>query len=192
MNELTNDPFMADWNKTEWDKAVALYKSIRDDDERLATIEGRAVNFIRQCTAYEPLDVGSFGLMLNIPGSDLDLSMGVDDNDVDRVQKILSNQGLKFKGERITRPNTVRYVFAMSLENVEIDIAVLKREDFQLIIRGLEQCRRELTERERIIHVYKKLVLKRQGNKETYAKFKLASYIKYCPGFCWVPIVEGV
>jgi hypothetical protein len=50
-----------------------LYQTMRSQDPELGAREQRARAKILALTGYRAEDVGSFGLLLNLPGSDLDL-----------------------------------------------------------------------------------------------------------------------
>lgn len=169
-------------------EAYLYYKSIRVEDERLAAVEGKAIHRIRQWTGYEPVNVGSFGLLLNLPGSDLDLSIGVVSIDFQAVCKEIDRAGCEFLAIRETRPGTVRHVYRFMLEEIEVDFAIMSDEDLRLLVPGLVSCRRGMTHEERIEHVYEKRRLREQGDKQGYANFKMAPYMKYCPGFSWIPL----
>jgi hypothetical protein len=144
---------------------------------------------IDELTGYCPDDVGSFGLLLNLPGSDLDLAIGVPAEDQDRVFKICHRQGMKFKGERQTSATSTRKVFEFTFENVPVDLGVLPKEDFDLLVSCLERCRREMTRDERVEHVWRKWKLKQDGRQREYAELKLEPYARFCPSFVWKPIL---
>ena len=91
--------------------AEQLYEAVRFQDAELSAREDRVRSMIDELTGYCPEAVGSFGLLLNLPGSDLDLAIGVPAEDQDRVFKICHRQGMKFKGERQTSATSTRKVF---------------------------------------------------------------------------------
>ena len=177
-------------SKEDWKQAVEFYNNIRSYDGRILELEERAVAYVFELAGYKAEDVGSFGLKLNLPDSDLDLAIGVPVTDRDRVLNILRTH-LKYKGERITRDSSTRHVFGLSIDGVEIDLGVLPDDDFSLLCESLEQCRREMTQEERIEHVWRKNTLKKEGRRLEYATLKLLPYARFCPTFRWVPILEG-
>jgi hypothetical protein len=169
-------------------EAQQLYDSIRANDAKLLAVEAKAIVAIRELTGYVAEDVGSFGLLLNLPGSDLDLAIGVPDRDRDRVVAILKS-AMKYKGERQTSSKTIRHVFVFTVAGVEVDLGILPTEDFSQLIHGLNRCRTEMTMQERVLHVWEKHTLKLQQRHEDYARLKLEPYARFCPGFIWVPIL---
>jgi hypothetical protein len=169
--------------------AEEFYEAIRRQDPGLRAREERACARIEELTGYRAQDVGSFGLALNLPGSDLDLAIGVPPTDKDRVVAIFTEQGMNDKGERQTSLTTTRRVFEFSFEDIPIDIGVLPTTDFVLLVSSLERCRKEMTHEERVEHVWQKWKLKQQGRREEYAQLKLAPYARFCPSFLWKPIL---
>jgi hypothetical protein len=145
----------------------------------LSAKEGRARVKIVELTGYRAKNVGSFGLLLNLPGSDLDLAIGVPQADKDRVVAIFAKEGMKDEGERQTSLTTTRRVFKFTLEDVSIDIGVLPVGDFQVLVSSLERCRMEMTHAERVEHVWQKWTLKQEGRSEEYAQLKLAPYARF-------------
>jgi hypothetical protein len=65
--------------------AEQLYEAVRFQDAELSAREERVRSMIDELRGYRPEDAGSFGLLLNLPGSDLDLAIGVPAEDRDRV-----------------------------------------------------------------------------------------------------------
>jgi hypothetical protein len=177
-------------SKEDWKQAVEFYNKIRSHDGRILELEERAITYVFQLTGYKAEDVGSFGLKLNLPDSDLDLAIGVPAADSDRVLSAL-RMHMKYKGERTTRDSSTRHVFALSIDGVEIDLGVLPDDDFSLLCESLERCRREMTHEERIEHVWQKNTLKKEGRRLEYATLKLLPYARFCPTFRWVPILDG-
>ena len=169
--------------------AEQLYEAVRFQDAELSAREERVRSMIDELTGYCPEDVGSFGLLLNLPGSDLDLAIGVPAEDQDRVFGVCHRQGMKFKGERWTSPTSTRKVFEFTFENVPVDLGVLPKEDFDLLVSCLERCRREMTRDERVEHVWQKWKLKQDGRQREYAELKLEPYARFCPSFDWKPIL---
>lgn len=168
--------------------AVQFYESIRSRDAPLAAIEGQACHLIRTQTGYEPTNVGSFGLLLNLPDSDLDLSIGAAPKHIEPIRKALPESRWNFVATRETRPGTVRHVYRQRVEGVLVDLAIMAGEDLDLLRPGLARCRREMTDEQRAAHVWEKKRLKESGDSEAYAVFKLGPYVEYCPGFSWLPL----
>jgi hypothetical protein len=169
--------------------AEELYKTMRRQDAKLSAIERRAQAKILELTGYCAEDVGSFGLLLNLPESDLDLAIGLLSADKDRVAAILTKEGMKDEGERQTSLTTTRRVLRFTFEDVSIDIGLLPMDDFNLLVSSLARCRSEMTHAERVEHVWQKWTLKHEGRREEYAQLKLAPYARFCPSFFWKPIV---
>lgn len=167
--------------------AYALWRAIRAHDATVSAVEREACELVEGWTSYTPINVGSFGLRLNLDASDIDLAIGVPDTDLARVLKRLASE-VTFKAERQTTPTTTRHVFVTEIANTEIDIGVLKQRDFALLAEGLERCRRSMTEHERVMHTYQKHLLREAGDTAAYAKLKLEPYERFCPGFSWTPI----
>jgi hypothetical protein len=166
-----------------------LYAAIRSHDSGLLATEERVRSKIEGLTGYRAEDVGSFGLLLNLPGSDLDLAIGVLPDDQKRVLELLHREGMRFKGERPTSATTTRKVFELDFENLQVDIGVLPRDDFDLLVSSLKRCVAEMTDQERVEHVWRKWNLKQEGRREEYAQLKLEPYARFCPSFIWTPIL---
>jgi Nucleotidyltransferase domain len=177
------------FNTEEWEQALLFYGEIRKNDEAISQIENKAITYIRELIGYTAEDVGSFGLGLNLPDSDLDLAVGVSNNDLQRVILILK-ENLNFKGERRTTDRSSRYVFVTELEKVEIDVGVMPDEDMKILRKSLEACRKKMTQNEKIEHVWEKYKLKRDGMMQEYAALKLIPYRTFCPTFSWIPILD--
>lgn len=167
-------------------EAELFYKSIREEDDRLTTIEGRARYLVRKWTGYEAVNVGSFALLLNLPSSDLDLSMGAIAQDFDAVCEEIANSGCQFIATRESRPGSFRKVYRFQIDSIDIDLAVLRDDDLFLLMPGLVRCRRGMTYIERVEHVYEKQRLYKTNNKRAYFEFKMKPYLKYCPEFSWL------
>lgn len=170
-------------------EAKELYDSIRTMDSQLSAIEGRVIEWIKEITSYRAIDVGSFGLGLNLLQSDLDLAIGVPHRDLARVLDVLGQNG-KLKGVRKTTSSSVRHVFLMPGWEVNIDLGVLQPEDFALLQCGLARIRHGMSLADKIEHVWRKHQLRQAGLKEEYARTKLEPYQKFCPEFHWIPILE--
>lgn len=138
---------------------------------------------------YRTEDVGSFGLLLNLPGSDLDLAIGVPSNDQERVLEVLRREEMRFKGERQTSATSNRKVFEIDFEDLQVDVGVLPKDDFDLLLSSLKRCVAEMTDHERVEHVWRKWNLKQEGRREEYAQLKLEPYARFCPSFIWTPIL---
>lgn len=175
-------------NEGEFTRAEALYDQIRGDDPRILAIRSRAVDRIERATGYRAADVGSFGLELNLPDSDLDLAIGVPPSDLLRVLDALTAR-YSYKGERVSSATTSRHVFCFEQDGIEIDVGVLPDRDLAALEEGLDRCRRQMTRLEKVEHVWHKHRLKQAGEEQAYARLKLESYAKYCPTFLWQPIV---
>jgi hypothetical protein len=176
-------------NEDEYSKALALYTDIRNDDKRLAAVEDEAISIIQKITGYVAIDVGSFGLQLNLEGSDLDIAIGVPKLDESRVLNALTEK-FKYKGKRRTSTTTERHLFGFFVRGVEIDVGVLPDSDFHDLSAALQNYHREITLEEKVTHVWHKYQLKVAGKKQEYAKLKLYPYARFCPEFEWVPILE--
>ena len=172
-----------------FDTAEELYENVRAQDAKLSAIEDRVRFLIHQLTGYHASNVGSFGLLLNLPGSDLDLAIGVTAEDRACVLEACYRHGMTFKGERQTSATTTRKVFEFLFEDVAVDLGILPKGDFDLLVPCLERCRKEMTHGERIEHVWKKWRLKQEGRQQEYAELKLEPYARFCPSFLWRPIL---
>lgn len=172
----------------EFEQAAAFYSSVREKDSWLQKIEDQAVEMIFQWTLCSAIDVGSFGLKLNLASSDLDLAIGVDASQRSKKIDVLKSY-CKYKGERRTSKLSTRDVFVFELQGVEIDVGVLPIEDFQILQNGLSRYDREMSQSDRVIHTWRKKQLKEAGAVEEYARLKLYPYETFCPSFDWVPIL---
>jgi len=69
-----NETDRTEYMNESFTSAEELYKAMRRQDAELSAIERRAQAKIWELTGYRAEDVGSFGLLLNLPESDLDLA----------------------------------------------------------------------------------------------------------------------
>jgi hypothetical protein len=161
----------------------------RADDQRLEAARAHAGDLVRTWTGRVPRDVGSFGTRLNLDSSDLDLGIGYPVSEREQLMGVLADRAA-FKGERFTRFNTTRLVYAFVCDGVEIDLSALTEEDFTVACRMLDQIEAGMTRDERIAHTWVKHQLRTAGRMEEYAAWKLVVYARYCPEFTWVPIPE--
>lgn len=154
------------------------YASIRTHDRRLSDIEQRFRNYLLEQIGYSAVNNGSFGLLLNLDCSDLDLAIGVPESKLDEVNSTLSMLG-SFKAKRQSTMDSVRFVYQFYLDGIEIDLGVLPPRDFDLTVNGMDRCRQSMTHEERVEHVWKKYTLKRMGDWQEYSRYKLEPYEKY-------------
>jgi hypothetical protein len=178
-----------DFTVEEFAVAERFWLDRRRDDERLLAVRARATELITSWTGRTPRDVGSFGTTVNLDTSDLDLGIGYPVADRAQLMEALAGHAT-FKGERFTRFNTTRLVYAFNCDGVEIDLSALTEEDFAVACRMLDQIEAGMTREERIAHTWVKHLLRTAGRLDDYATWKLVVYARYCPEFNWVPITE--
>ena len=172
----------------------SFYKAIREKDVDVAVVEGKAIHELRLLTGLDPINVGSFGLMLNISSSDIDLGIGVSNkDDFHSACTSLLSAGFKYKQARDTRfidssTTTKRFVFSKYMDNVEIDVSVYHSHDLYLLSEGGAKCRTSMSDEDRAEHTWNKNKLKNSGMRDEYNIYKLKPYIEYKPGFKWVAI----
>ena len=162
----------------DFEMAKAEYEMIRRNDLRLYILQSKFSNYIFREIGYFPINNGSFGLWLNHDASDLDLAIGVSDEETGKIISKLKKIS-KFKGIRKSTDDSYRYIFHFFSDGVEIDLGVLPLRDYQLTLYGMNACRELMTEEERIIHVWNKNKLLEEGNIKEYSKYKLKPYEKY-------------
>ena len=173
---------------------LAFYKKIKESDTNVATVEGKAIHSLRSLTGLDPINVGSFGLELNISSSDIDLGIGVpDSNYFEPVCNKLIEAGFKYKQARDTRylsedQITKRFVFSKDMDGIEIDVSVYHTSDLFLLADGGFKCRSTMSESDKAEHTWNKFKLKEQGMMDDYCIYKLEPYITYKPGFKWISI----
>lgn len=173
---------------------IAFYQKMRAKDVDVALIEGQAIHQLRAITGLDPINVGSFGLLLNIASSDLDLGLGIPfGNDFFSVCRKLIDAGFKYKQARDTRflsaqQTTQRFVFSHQRDGFDIDVSVYHSADLFLLADGGFKCRNTMTEIEKAEHTWNKFTLKERGLDDEYILYKLEPYIIYKPGFKWVAI----
>jgi hypothetical protein len=173
----------------EFTAAERFWLDRRTDDERLLAARTHASHLITSWTGRTPRDVGSFGTKVNLDTSDLDLGIGYPVADRAQLMEALARRAA-FKGERSTRFNTTRLVYAFDCDGVQIDLSALTEEDFAVACRMLDQIEAGMTREERIAHTWVKHLLRTAGRLDDYATWKLVVYARYCPEFNWVPITE--
>jgi hypothetical protein len=176
------------------DNKLATYREIRANDKSLAMIEGKAIHLLRSITGLDPVNVGSFGLLLNISSSDIDLGIGVfATNHFQRICERLSQAHFKYKQARETRYisedlTTKRFVFSKVMGEIDIDVSIYHDCDLRLLTEGSYTCRTSMTKIEKSEHTWNKVTLKKSNMTEEYNLYKLEPYIMYNPGFKWVSI----
>ncbi len=179
----------ADFTAAEFTQAEQFWTSRRNHDGPLLAAFTEASQLIREWTGRTPRDVGSFGTRLNLETSDLDLGIGYPVAERAHLRGALSEH-TTFKGERYTRLDTTRLVFAFTTHGIDIDVSALTEEDFTIAGRMLDQIKTGMTRDERITHTWIKHQLRQAGRHEDYAAWKLVVYARYCPEFNWVPIPD--
>lgn len=179
----------AQFSEAEFARASEFWFGRRREDARLAAVQSRASELVRSWTGRIPRDVGSFGIQTNLETSDLDLGIGFPMSDREYLLAAMSAYA-SFKGERYTRFDTTRLVFAFVVDDVEIDVSALTEEDFAVACRMLDEINAGMSQDERIAHTWVKYLLKRAGRAQEYAAWKLVTYARFCPEFNWVPIPE--
>jgi hypothetical protein len=178
-----------DFPDAEYEKALAFYRAIRAHDDRLHRVSAQASGLIEEWTGQAPRDIGSFGVLLNLETSDLDLAIGYPVDSRDRLMTTLASC-TEFRGERYTRSSTTRLMFAFTVDAVQVDLCVLTEADFTAACRMLDQFDQNMTFDERVCHTWVKHLLRAQGRLADYAAWKLVTYRRFCPEFNWVPIPE--
>lgn len=173
----------------EFRAAERFWLARRADDERLLAVRTHASALITQWTGHTPRDVGSFGTRVNLDVSDLDLGIGHPVAEREQLVRALKGHAT-FKGERYTRFDTTRLVYAFTCEGMEIDLSALIEEDFTVACRMLDQIEAGMSRDERVVHTWVKHQLREAGRMGDYANWKLVVYARYCPEFNWVPIPE--
>lgn len=179
----------ADLSPGEYAAAEQFWLQRRKSDARLAAIRSWAADLITEWTGRVPRDVGSFGTQLNLDTSDLDLGIGYPVADRAALMATMEGKAV-FKGERRTRSDTTRLVYAFTLDDVEIDLSALTDEDFTVACRMLDQIDAGMSCEERIVHTWIKHQLRAADRMDDYAAWKLVVYARHCPEFNWVPIPE--
>jgi hypothetical protein len=173
-----------------------FYFSIRENDAKLSLIERNSLSFLKEWTGCDGINVGSFGLLLNISSSDIDIGIGANPDDIERIRQSLEEKGCLFKAERVTRKIdqeglcTSRFVYLFQIDGIDIDISVYLDTDLKILSQGLFKCRKEMSLEDRIEHVWQKNELKLSGNVSGYANYKIEPYEKFCKGFLWKPLED--
>lgn len=178
-----------DFTAEEFAVAERFWLTRRNNDAKLLAAKTHASQLITSWTGRTPRDVGSFGTKVNLDTSDLDLGIGYPIADRAHLTQALAGHAT-FKGERFTRFNTTRLVYAFDCDGIQIDLSALTEEDFAVACRMLDQIEAGMTREERIVHTWVKHLLRTAGRLDDYATWKLVVYARYCPEFNWVPITE--
>ncbi|GAA4994349.1 hypothetical protein GCM10023205_78890 [Yinghuangia aomiensis] len=178
-----------DFTAKEFERARALYASMRAHDARLLTLREAVATEVAAWTGCTPRDVGSLGIRCNLEASDLDLGISYPVDRRDHLMQALAPH-TRFLAERRTSYSTTRLVFAFEREGVEVDLSALTPEDFAVATRMLDQIDSNMTETERVAYTWVKHLLRASGDLERYAAWKLVTYARFCPEFDWQPIPE--
>jgi hypothetical protein len=169
-------------------RALAFYDQVRVRDPALRRANEAAIDLIHRETAYTPENVGSFGIGVNLPDSDLDLIIGVPTEDVPRVLGRLS-RFMTYHGRRRSTPTSTREIFHGRVDGIAIDLGVLPPDDFTAVVAGARRWRDEMTRDEKALYVWMKKRLKESRAAREYATFKIMASRRYIPRFEWVPVL---
>lgn len=169
--------------------AARLYQQIRTHDQHLSATAERAMALVAGWTSHQPTLVGSLPLRLNLSTGDFDIDLGVQPDQLPDVLAALDRHA-DFVAERRSTPTTTRHVFAITVDGVSVDIAVLPPDDLTVLLGGLARCHAGMTEPDRMRHVWHKHLLHDAGHRDAYAEYKLGPYRTYCPEFTWTPILN--
>ncbi|MFI8186226.1 hypothetical protein ACIF70_37865 [Actinacidiphila glaucinigra] len=163
-------------------RAEAFYRQIRQQDPLLLQSQSTAIRDIRLRTGFEAVDIGSFGLRLNLRSSDLDLGISCARAQWDGLtSKLLP--GFRLLGEHATRFSNSRLALASEYENVQVDLSVLSPPDFEKACRMHRHIAAAMSLTERIAYTWVKHLLNRAEALDEYERWKRVPYFRFCLDF---------
>lgn len=171
-----------DFAPAELARASRLWCHVRSMDTALAGVRDRAGHTVHLLVKSEWSDFGSHGLRLNLPGSDIDLGVGVKRDEWSRVQASLSKNA-NFLGIERTPFASTRMVFQWWIGESLVDLSVVTPEAYRDARNMISAIDAGMTQEDRIRFTWIKHQLKTSGNREEYAAWKLAPYRRFCPGY---------
>ena len=162
-------------------RAAALYKRIRAEDARLQQVWSVAAARVQTWTGCTPRDIGSFALRTNLPGSDLDVGIGIPPGNHDSLIDALEGGRAVFLGAQPTRFGPSRLAFALSIDEVAIDITALHEADFAAACAMTTLIATAMSEAERTAYTWVKYELTQAGERDAVESWKMAPYRRYLP-----------
>lgn len=171
--------------ESKMEKIFRLYNKVRLGDITLNKKIKFVADYIFDLTGEKPSVVGSIGMGINIFGSDIDLAIGVTQQQKEEIKKKL-DKTMEFRGERIATPTSTRSLYCMNHEGTHVDLMILNKEDYRNLLNGVIWARIDMSETEKACHVYNKIYL---GivDENKLEDYKMAIYKRYNPKFSWIP-----
>jgi hypothetical protein len=163
-------------------QAADFYRTIRRRDSQLVRARAAAVRDTLALTGLRAVEIGSFGIQLNLNTSDLDLGVGCRGEELDRLTLALSPR-FRPLGWQPTRFSNLRFAFAAEYENVSVDLSVLSPQDFMQACRMHQRIAESMSQSERIAYTWVKHLLFVSGAWDAYERWKCAPYLRFCSGF---------
>lgn len=164
----------------EADRARVFYREVRSDDGRLGRVQRQAVDLVARLTGRAVADIGSFGLRINLPGSDLDLGIGCPDQDLASVASALAGHA-QCHGVAATRFGVHRVALSCTIEGVLVDVSVLSERDFASAREMIARVDQGMSDTERIAYTWVKRTLREWGETARLEAWKLAPFERFCP-----------
>lgn len=117
--------------------------------------------------------------------SDIDFVTAIDDDSRVQVKEKLEKY-LEFRGERIARKTSTRYLFCMKYNGYHIDLNVMTKTDYDAIIQGMYTMKKKLSPQKKKEIISHKKELKEMNKINEYELYKNSFYQIYCPDFIWI------
>lgn len=145
--------------------------------------------YIYEIVGVKPQLVGSSYVGISIKDSDADFAISCL-NEKERMQlhQKMIDSGFDFYGERQASCTTTRLLYSMNILGKDVDINLMLKDDFDLLVSGMRHAKNSLTIKDKLSIKKKKKLLKKC--KLEYEQYKLLIYEKFCAGLVWKTDVE--
>ncbi|MEV0484510.1 hypothetical protein AB0I69_28345 [Streptomyces sp. NPDC050508] len=171
-----------DFTAAEFERARRFWHGIRAEDAYLDSVRAAAGAVIRRLTDAAWCDFGSQGLRLNLPGSDVDLGVGVKSRQWPRIRLALEDKA-DCLGVVRTPFGSSRLAFTWRTGESTVDLSVVTPDVYEKARRMLTCIDTGMERDERIRFTWVKQLLHASKKRDQYSAWKLMPYRRFCSGF---------
>lgn len=156
-------------------------------EQHIKLVREKLEEILKHCNVHHEklVLVGSVAVGIHIDTSDIDFVTAIDDDSRVQVKEKLEKY-LEFRGERIARKTSTRYLFCMKYNGYHIDLNVMTKTDYDAIIQGMYTMKKKLSSQKKKEIISHKKELKGMNKFNEYELYKNSFYQIYCPDFIWI------